>query len=305
MDFFIWLSLLFGIPSAVWGLFLALQASLPQSTNRKISKWLERDRFRTVADQWSESWPATFTKLFDHVFGNRKLSFRFIFVSSVFSITLFFLCLAIWHLSTPENIAMKFSDRPFAGVTLLSGLFLFTNILPDYLSNCQTRAIISRLCKPSLRLQHYFFWVILDFCLTALIAILIVGGLSHFVRVYLYVGPPITWIDAMSTMEFNILHIFSLSSLNVLPDQKTGITYTEPPYGALLYTTFMTSAWLWLYSLSGTIIAANQKTFRLLAGMVGWFDVKNSPLGAMGGVCAIILALVYLIASPWIAPFIQ
>lgn len=305
MDFFVWLSLLLGIPSATWGLFLALQASLPQSKNCKVTAWLEKDNLRIVADQWSERWPETFTAIFDHIFGHRKVSLRFFSVSALFSVILFFVCLAIWYLSTPWNIAIEFSDRPLTGIILLLGLFVFSNIIPDYLSNCQTRAIISKLSERSINLKHYFFWLVLDFSLTALIAISIVGGLSYLVHVYLAVSPGTTWIDAMYRVRFNISHIFSLSFLNALVDWKTGITYTEPPYGTLFYTTFMTSAWLWLYSLSGTIISTNQKTFHFLAKLIGWFDVKKSPLGAIGGVCAIILAAVYLIASPWIAPFLQ
>lgn len=300
MEFLVWFSMLIGIPAGIWGLFLALQASLPSRTNCRIAKWLENEEARKFADKWSERWPDTFVNIYDHIFGNRKLALRFVFVSALFSISIFAILLIVWYLSTPQNIAGKFSDRPFTVTYFLLGMFAFTNIIPDYISNCQTRIIISRLATTPSRIHHYLGWIFLDFSLTILIAILIVGSLSFFVDVFILVGPFYSWSDAMSIVGFNITQIFSLTALESIYSPETGVTYTKPPYGALLYTTFATSFWMWLYSLSGAVVASNQKTIGLLSRIVKWFDIKRSPLGAIGGVCAMMVGLIYLTVSAFI-----
>ena len=198
MELIIWFSMLIGIPAGIWGLFLALQASLPRMTNLKIANWLENDDLRHFADKWSERWPETFVNIFDHIFGNRKFALRFMFVSALFSMSTFAILLIVWYLSTPQNIAGKFSDRPFTGTYLLLALFAFTNIIPDYISNCQTRTIISRLVATSPGFHHYVGWILLDFVLTVLISVFVVGSLSLFVDVLILVGPFYSWSEAIS-----------------------------------------------------------------------------------------------------------
>lgn len=300
MEFFVWFSMLIGIPASIWGLFLALQASLPRTTNLRIANWLENDDLRHFADKWSDRWPETFVSIFDHIFGKRKLTLRFVFVSALFSMSTFAILLTVWYLSTPQNIAGNFSDRPFTGTYLLLALFAFTNIIPDYISNCQTRTIISKLVRTSSKVHHYVGWVLLDFSLTILISVFVVGSLSFLVDAFMLFGLFYSWSEAISIVGFNVTQILSLTALEVFHSLETGVTYTKPPYGALFYTTFATSVWMWLYSLSGALVATNQKTIGLLSKIVRWFDIGESPLGAIGGVSAIMAGLIYLTVTVFI-----
>ncbi len=72
--------------------------------------------------------------------------------------------------------------------------------------------------------------------------------------------------------------------------------------GAYIYSTLVTSVWIWLYLLSGLIVKAAYRVHRLRALIDKHLDVTQRPLSVMGGAVVVLLTVTYwplYVLSDW------
>ncbi len=69
------------------------------------------------------------------------------------------------------------------------------------------------------------------------------------------------------------------------------------PVGLWFYSAFFTSAWLWLYLVSGVILRTRGRLLSLLSSSLGILDVANQPLRSMGVISMALVTILYLLVS--------
>lgn len=302
MEFFSRLTLLLELIGAVWAPFLCLHSTLRPKTRIKMSRWLQG----TIPVRINDRWPSTFVDAFDALFGDRLLSVRFAFVSVVSSLVFSTFLLLVWCTLCPDEVWRYFMKNLYNAPRLYILLVLLVNVIPDSLSNCQSRYILGRLIcslestKSQSDFRIYLKWLSLDFFLTVTISSVIIIPISFLVYDLLYSKSGMFGLNIIIGDPFDLLAFLSLHSteivIKVSDDAHSG-NYKNllPPYGVFFYTTFLTSIWLWLYSVSGSFVAVLHRSLGSNSCIVKFLVYKCHPLPALGGVCAFLVAIVYLL----------
>ena len=160
-------------------------------------------------------------------------------------------------------------------------MIIFLHWLPDYLSLLETRYVLQWI-KGANSWVNNLRWLLIDFFFTSFV-----------------------W--AVGLCAFCLLLFDPLPDVKSIPDitELLGYTflffnhteYTDPyqfsSMGILLYSTYFTSIWVWLFLLSGWIIKhifwGGQKVEFLLR----FLDINNKPLRSMGVVSCILITIVF------------
>ena len=133
-----------------------------------VSRWL---RNLDPAEPLS-SWPAAFARVFDHVFGERHLSWRCFLRSCVASVASVAIITIIWAMLRREEAALFIEKKLAGGLGLGLAVIISTlaiNTVPDYLSLLKTRYVIHWMEKrPSL--GRVVGFLALDFVVTGVLA---------------------------------------------------------------------------------------------------------------------------------------
>ena len=76
-----------------------------------------------------------------------------------------------------------------------------------------------------------------------------------------------------------------------------GLTFsgTESFLGIFIYSTFLTSVWLWLYALSGFLVKAFARSRKGLHFLQKHLNVEEHPLRSMGFVLMLLVTVVYVV----------
>jgi hypothetical protein len=161
--------------------------------------------------------------------------------------------------------------------TLAAAIF---NVLPDYLSLLETRYVLEKLERNG-KLASL---LLADLVATALL------GFTGYVVVLLVTGGSVDQLFELvwKTVTFQEILVFELT-----PE----VSYSLP-LGLFFYSTFFTSAWLWLYA--GAVVAS-----RLLVSMndgIGFLlratDVEYQPFRAMGFVSVSLMSILFAVGLP-------
>lgn len=287
--------------SGVWGLCVLGDVTMRQEHKKRLSDWLTgQDRLQSLAQ-----WGTLFLHLFDGIFGKRRCSIRFLLVSFASSVFFATTLLFLWASLYREQYCYYFEFFGFGtGVAILC-LFLLVNLIPDYLSNCQSRYIVGQLNQSDRRISSFTGWLMLDLVLTFLITAAIFIPLSlEMNHMVIFVSTGIFgWSWTLSDWKLiDFFEYFSLSSTIFYSrhDDMTGghIKNISPPYGVFLYTTFLTSVWLWFYTISGLFVIAirgvlgqNSIIFKAWCSLC---DFKKYPFGSVGFFCAVFVTMIYV-----------
>lgn len=153
------------------------------------------------------------------------------------------------------------------------------NLVPDYISLLETRYVIRRMSGERSMVRILFFLAI-DFAFTFTIAF--VAYSLFFIFFY-------RW-EVGEALRCFLAHTLALSS----PD------YPAIPSGIFFYSTFFTSVWVWLYTLSGFIVKLGEYLGVGFSWLKAILDIKNKPLRSMGLILDILISIAFLISLPFL-----
>lgn len=283
------LQVLMAVAGALWLMFNGSEHVLKDDVRRKIGVWLAKD------PHVATSWPETFITLFDRIFvpkkritkGGWRPAFWRSCVASILAVSA--LALVFLPYMFPEKGARADTLNYYlTTMAMVVGLWIVLNIIPDYISIVETRLLLNVL---SLSRNYIFLILILifDFVITALIFFF---GLSMFQFLFdLAVGAPLS-IKGIFSNAYDI----TINSVDMI------IFISDPTniFGVFLYSTFLTSAWLWLYVLAALLVRG-LNTAGAFKGWLGrWMDLEDKPLRSMGFSLIALSAAVYLVWAVWV-----
>jgi len=263
-----WLSQLLGetwAQAAVW--FSAVFATL--AFIRKVSKDADKDlnpeRREALAHELSllrvrdlSAWVPDFVSVFDRFFGERHFSLRCFSRSIIISVLAFVALLFSYAKSDFFSAHEDF-------LTYL-GAAILINGIADYFSLLETRFVLGMRLSVGKKIALDSFLTILIF-----FAWLPAGYFLLTVVTGRYAPhDDLFWSNYPLVMAFLFQSIFG--STDSFVGSKTAV------FQSFFITTFTTSIWLWLHGLSHTTIKAMRGTRTL----IGWLNVKETPLRAIG-----------------------
>ena len=221
-------------------------------------------------------------------------------------------------------------DSPLSHIAASPSLFIlwfFANLLVDYVSLSETRGVISMI--GSVPQRGIAGLLVGDFMLTVLIFVL--GGVLALSVTQSTVGTtevdtllsalnpemtklgesefPISILYKEGELEYSryisirrvwssiylataMVQVLELSLEAALFWQEGNAT---PIIGIFLYSTFLTSVWVWLYFLGGIVIKIVEYIGLGTAKLRRWLDVENQPMRAIGYMCIIIVTIGFLV----------
>ena len=169
----------------VWFLFEKAETALSEEARQSVVGWVRQSDFKSGLN----SIPDQFSMLFDRVFGERHLSLRCFASSALASVISMLIVLALWlaifwpvetlHYAgdgefTRETVQIALGSLVGAGLDLAVPMAVLMNIVPDYLSLLETRAVLAGLERG----RRILPGVTLDFLLTtglSAAAVIVVG----------------------------------------------------------------------------------------------------------------------------------
>jgi len=258
-----WLSMTAGI----WALFERAETVITDSTKATISRWL-----LALSIDANDKMAKTFPLLMERLYGAKLVSLRSFAISTAISCFSVVICTSLWAALHPqEGFAFLMSDGWIIGIGALFFAALIVNALPDYISLIQSRLILRRLEKTNTSVATIGL-VALDFALTTTI---IVGTVALFGTI-----------------------LIDFSVQDTVKEIRAGFNLTTTPnetvsWGVFFYTTYTTSAWLWIYIVTGVGIRVLVRSSRILAVLQHSLDFKKKPVRALGFVSMIVVTLIY------------
>ena len=249
------LSFLLG--GGIWKLFSRAEATASPEVRNALSRWLRNlDPDKTV-----RRWPQTFIVMFDSVFDERHLSwrcFRRSCYASLGGVSILISVLAAYQI----ELAITEIFEQGTWIKLL-GLAIFLNPLPDYVSLLETRLILRWMTRKSSWLRIISLMG-LDIILTGAIfffgTVLVVTILTMAFKA-IHMGVTADLAGIYMNPVYNMTIVWKNL---MLPMFQSWLPGGETYFGIFFYSTYFTSAWLWLFMLSSCIV----KFFMLIGGFL-------------------------------------
>jgi hypothetical protein len=224
---------------AVGGAFLGLgwraDGLISQQASDDLSSYLLDPR-RERSIKTAYLWPKIFIEFFDHIFGEKHLTFKCFYRSAIASITAVIICAAAIIIVVEKSLAgdgvHEILQAPIEVYIYLSIFFISFNVLPDYISLLETRIVIDKIRKSKSAVMR-FFWIMLDVAAT-----LFIFWIATYTSI-LILSNILPGIAAESF--FGMLELIINSIWNPASDIDNEIL------AIFLWTTFFTSIWVWLY----------------------------------------------------------
>lgn len=253
------------------GLFVRGDARVDAQTRDTIAAWLGRrvgGSPGAAPEDGPPDWPASFLRWFDRVFGVRQvrvagvdLYLPRLWRSIVASFLALLVLSVVWvlHKETMSR-PIRFGD-PFRAhwdqfsllVLLYGGATLITNWIPDYLSLMQSRWIMQRMAAAPRR-AHRLGWLAVDAVLTAAIA---------FFAIYAGMRLVLPFVEDRLTVEIGCFSTELFGLDDAWEIFVAGLRFETPPgtlnydaAGIYIYSTFLTSLWVWIYGVVGLAVRA-------------------------------------------------
>ena len=278
--------------AGIWFLFEKAETALSIETREKVAGWVRERELQSGIGSIS----GNFTVLFDRVFGERHLSWRCFFRSSLASLV-FVLCVYLGAASFTLDNSIERSPEylPKVGdVRHILWYIAFFNLIPDYLSLLETRWAITWA-----RSSGRFLWVIVaDAVLTGLISAAFIIGVVLTPPLIEVAVTPVTTGD-LTTRLFGGELSGWLRGLFV----DFGTDPREPGFAIFFYSAFFTSIWLWLYAASVLLSRLLLRMNDGLGFMLRVTDVERQPFRSMGFVGVVIVSTLFALGLPLLLLF--
>ena len=271
-----WISIVVGLVS----LFQKGGEAMTAQSQNLVRDWL----LQTDRSDHLSSWPDSFKSLFDAVFTQHHFSWTCFYRSALASatvVTIFLLGMVGFGATTPREIALGSFDSVFVGFLWSIGLVIVINSVLDYISLFQTRWVIEYMARTSSTAAHLGF-LLVDAVLTLGILVLSIGGIQ---------------IIGVGLKDTSILQALFVTMPEFLYDR---VLEGGNPLRAIVFSTFLTSIWLWLYALAGVAMRSAVPLFRSVDWMTEFFDVETRPVQALGLMLAVLTTGVFLISAPFV-----
>ena len=293
-----WIASLGIVAFSVWSLFDLAERNLSPDGRIKVSQWLQR----ADPTNLTVGWPYIFSHMFDRIFGDRHISFRCIFGSSVASYVSVIVVLLLWfairpfqsisgsHLSASEQVAR-------IGATLATAFIV--NLLPDYLSLLETRIVI-RMMKDGRNVVRTTALLVLDFVLTTVVATVAAIG----IQLYKWMGIGSSPLGDSIEVALRIfiedvlpLQASTVPEFPALYESWQPMSVRGIPFGVFFYSTFFTSIWAWLFAGAGVAVRFTDWLHRWFGFLKNVLDVEKYPLRIMGLMATLLSIVAYVIST--------
>lgn len=270
------------VATTTFGLFEWAEKSLKRERAEELWQWLQSG----VLEARMAIWPDLFVAMFDGLFGEQHLSFRCFLRSVIMSVVMVFTLGCIWYFHAAEIDQAYFWEYELQYLVLV---ILAVNVLPDYLSLLQTRAIL-HVMGAGPRPRRIITVLLLDL-IASMAIVFVVGGVLRGLVHQLTQGyfEPIDLITAWPIQMMSLFFNYGMGFESV-----RGISI-----GVFLYSALWTSVWVWLFALV-SVLARSRGTVTLLRNLVfRWVKVEETPYRAIGVVATVIVlfgyGLIYLV----------
>ncbi|MDJ0740726.1 MAG: hypothetical protein QNJ91_13500 [Gammaproteobacteria bacterium] len=273
----------------LWGLFERVDSVASPEVKRRMSAWIRDADPRQRLNRLS----ALFVDAFDHVFGERHLSWRCFSRSVVASFLFTFVVTLVFLSYSFDYFAIEVDDVGEHGVLTLSlGLVvllviltLFFNALPDYVSLFETRVAIGLVRRTSSRATFAAILVV-DVVLTAIIS----GALCLAMYGTVNAAPSgaqLAWDSREYWSGF----------WQVLTRWDAQREFNGPPIWIFFWSGFFTSAWLWLFVAGGFLARLALPAQRMLGFARYALDVDGRPFLALAAMAIVVVTAGFIVAG--------
>jgi hypothetical protein len=249
--------------------FTALCVTILNFALTFFEKWenVATERERNAYRQWlynptfgislNSSWSRAFILVFERIFGERHFSwkcFRNSCIASFISLTL----VAIIFYSLNQYLITSHLKHKWQTILTYIIFSLILNIIPDYLALFKTRFILNKIGSynidekvPTLRI------IAVDLLLNFIISsatfflVFLITGLK-FRRVYRIQGGLTNWktVPPMTTDLEPFVYTIQWSTSEIFE----GAVFLDNIFSIFFYSTFFTSASIWIFTFSGFLI---------------------------------------------------
>jgi len=244
------------IASGIYAAFNASEGLLRSETKQRIGAWLGRpDRSKQIFDK---EWTASFIEFFDTLFvpeHRRGWSYPLPGFCRSAVISILFIVILTFTLSLlSENIYNDLNSLEEVLLTILLGCAV--NSFLDYLSIIETRLVLERM-KIS---KRPYFWIIFDAFIT-----FILPYTSLYIVASYFSSDNVAIPIFLDYLEF----IFIIEN-------------EHNPFAIFIYSTFLTSIWIWLYTIANALMHFGKhiESFQRLLDRHTLLEEK--PLSVMG-----------------------
>jgi len=180
----------------------------------------------------------------------------------------------IFQYENLNSIIEEIEDYTLFYLILLVPYAMFINVMGDYFSLWETRLIVGRIAKRILR-KHRFLLLLLDVLVSTLIFVAgLILGSATFLATWVLGGGDLSFFGDGSWLY----HLFSLiKEIMSLVFIEGGLSFSDQLgigsfFGILLYTTFFTSVWVWVFFIGVTFLPFVTQLCRI-------FKVEKYPVG--------------------------
>ena len=246
--------------SGIWLLFLAAEKTATPDGKKRVSEWLNNLAAKSISETIVES-PKWFIEMFDRFFGDKHLTKRCFFMSSMASFISVFVITIIWLILFQAQ-GQEFSYFQLTLDRILFDAFiiaLILNILPDYFSLLETRYILKNMENGSLKKLTMLLF--LDVIFSGGIFIL-------FALLFFYI------FGVISIDEISINAIYENF---IYFEQKTGRNFS-----IFFYSTYFTSVWMYLFMISSVITKVLYSFGKIGNWLMSFFDITKKPFQSIG-----------------------
>jgi len=292
--------------AGIFALFQMTESLLRRPVLDEIGDWLMGD----AIDGERADRPQGFISMFDAVFGVRHVSKRLeipgFWRSAAVSVSFALLLYGMFNFAGVDLITKElgptYIDR-FApawasalnGILLTVVLSLLFNVVPDYVSIIESRYVLAKIEELS-RPGPILLILVLDTVFTICIAFVgsaVANVLSPLASFVLSgdLKDLVHW-----EIPFGIEHLLQVYAAAFGLYEPTG-EFSNIERGAnnycmvFIYSTFFTSAWIWLYLGAGLVVRAGRRIERLRRLLLGPFRVKERPLSVLGWLCILVASV--------------
>jgi hypothetical protein len=277
----------------VWLFFERVEAVLNDDTKLEIAVWLlDRKRLSSTF----ESWPHTFSTVFDRVFGTKHLSWKCFWRSSMASFIAAMLATLLAYFGPESAIQTEFNNDLY-GTSLRLILAITLGIcITDYVSLLDTRWFLSLMS----RRHQTLAWtglLLADLLVTTTLATygLAVADFLFFVLFFgWHVTEPVP-LDLLG-QHYSLTPMSRLVEILKIEVRRPDIAITnlwKQEFHFAFLAAFLTSIWLWLYAGSGFLLKAARRFDVGFDWFNRKFDIERKPLQSIGLVAGALVAMVY------------
>ena len=258
-----------------------------------LSKWLTN----VPGDEQIAAWVNVFPNLIDRVFGQRAISWRFLFTSCIASL-IAVTTMTGFFFSAFAGLPYPVLHDKTALLTIMIFLGLTVNCALDYFSLLISRFIVRAMAR-SPRPIMILLLLLGDMLLTGTLSIVALRLLTP-AGIGLAVGMEHSWplwsSGYPSQPDLFDAIFLGYQGVSPFPINLSNAIYMikEPFTRTFIFASFFPSIWVWLYVLASTSIRTFNKVRFIWTKIVPFLNVKEKPMMAIGRVAGILAGLGYL-----------